>query len=447
MINISIPTIIKILIKNNLNPTKTNFHTSTRLLSSAAPKPQTKEDLIINNTKYIQDDFTNVTPKILSHLERRLHLQPHHPLNLVREKIVNYFYKTFVNTRGNPLFSVYENLSPIVTTEQNFDSLLVPQDHPSRNKSDCYYINSKYLLRAHTTCHQSELIRSGLDNFLMVGDVYRRDEIDRTHYPVFHQLDAVRLRTRDQLFPQSEDLQLFEPGNNIQGTKGEKKQACHTLEGVKLMEHELKSTLVGLAKELFGQDVKYRWVETSFPFTLPSWELEVFHDDDWMELLGCGIMRQPILTNAGVTNRIGWAFGLGLERIAMCLYKIPDIRLFWSKDSGFLNQFKIEDLKARIVYKPISQFPQCTNDISFWLPESGGFNSNDFYDLVRNVGGDLVEQVSLVDEFTHPKNKKTSHCYRVVYRHMEKTLTQEEVNVIHGNIQSEASKLLGVTIR
>ncbi|KAK7462526.1 hypothetical protein BaRGS_00038436, partial [Batillaria attramentaria] len=150
----------------------------------------------------------------------------------------------------------------------------------------------------------------------------------------------------------------------------------------------------------------------------------------------------------GSGNQVGWAFGLGLERLAMKLFTIPDIRLFWSTDSGFLSQFDVED-PTPVTYKPVSIFPQCTNDISFWLPSDSSYSytPNDFYDLVRNIGGDLVEQVYLFDKFVHPKKQRTSHCYRIVYRHMERTLTQEEVNVIHRQIETSATKLLGVEIR
>lgn len=92
-------------------------------------------------------------------------------------------------------------------------------------------------------------------------------------------------------------------------------------------------------------------MEQYFPFTHPSWELEVLYGDKWLEILGCGIMRQEILQRSGVVDRIGWAFGLGLERLAMCLYDIPDIRLFWSNDTGFLNQFKVNDPDTPIKYK------------------------------------------------------------------------------------------------
>jgi phenylalanyl-tRNA synthetase alpha chain len=146
-----------------------------------------------NGREFQRDTWTNVSPKILSHLGRKLHLQKYHPLSLIKQRIVNLFYKRFIGRTGNPIFSVYDDLEPIVSVKQNYDSLLIPPGHPSRKKSYCYYINCDYLLRAHTTAHQSELIGMGLNNFLVIGDVYRRDEIDSTHYPVFHQVDAVRL--------------------------------------------------------------------------------------------------------------------------------------------------------------------------------------------------------------------------------------------------------------
>ena len=203
--------------------------------------------------KYPTDNWTNVTPKIIEKLGKNMHVTQHHPLSHVRQRIVNYFYGSYRNSCGNPIFSVFDNLSPIVTVQQNFDSLLVPKDHPSRNKSDCYYVNNGTLLRAHTTAHQAELISMGLDNFLVIGDVYRRDEIDRTHYPVFHQVDAVRLRTAEDVFEGVdkagvESFKLFEH----HATETPEKQASHTLEAVKIMEHELKTKLIGLAQAIFG---------------------------------------------------------------------------------------------------------------------------------------------------------------------------------------------------
>ncbi|XP_059609084.1 probable phenylalanine--tRNA ligase, mitochondrial [Phlebotomus argentipes] len=413
---------------------------------STKPVSEVKPTLEINRRVYRPDEWTNVNPRILSFLERRIHVQEHHPLSIVRQRIVKYFGQRYRNSRGNPVFSTHDSLSPIVSVEQNFDSLLIPGNHPSREKSQSYYLNRDFMLRAHTTVHQAELISAGLDNFLIVGDVYRRDEIDSTHYPVFHQLDAVRIHTQKSLFGEV-DLEVMV--ENTAGQEESTHQPCHTLEAVKLAEKELKDTLVGLVKSLFGEKIKYRWVEETFPFTHPSWELEIFHRDKWMEILGCGIMRHEILKRCGHTNAIGFAFGLGLERLAMALFQIPDIRLFWSRDSGFLSQFH-DDMPHGKVYKAVSVYPQCSNDLSFWLPGTSGgdsFDHNDFYDEVRSIGGDMVEQVLLRDQFKHPKSGRTSLCFRIIYRHMEKTLTQAEVNEIHAKIGQNAVEKFNVEIR
>lgn len=169
-----------------------------------------------------------------------------------------------------------------------------------------------------------------------------------------------------------------------------------------------------------------------------------------MEILGCGVMKNQILNKAGVYNSIGFAFGLGLERLAMILYEIPDIRLFWSQDSGFLNQFNEDEVDKNFKYKAVSQHPQCTNDLSFWLPADlpmEAFSANDFYDLVRDVGGDVVEQVTLNDKFTHPKTGRNSLSFRIIYRHMERTLTKKEVNNVHEKIAQDLVEKYHVTIR
>ncbi|XP_045610888.1 phenylalanine--tRNA ligase, mitochondrial isoform X2 [Procambarus clarkii] len=359
------------------------------------------EQITVEGREYQTDHMTNVTPHLLSLVGRSLHMQKYHPLNHISQRIVHYMYQRYVSSRGNPLFSVHNNIHPVVTTHQNFDSLLIPKNHVSRQKSDNYYINEGHLLRAHTSAHQ----------------IFGNDE-------------------------NMDSLQLFEMGERTK-----EKQGFHHTQVLHLLEADLKCCLLGLATTLFGQDVEWRWVDAYFPFTHPSWELEVKLNNDWVELLGCGIIEQEILFNTGAEDKIGWAFGLGLERWAMKLYGIPDIRLFWSTDSGFLSQFHFDDPTTNVKYKTVSKFMQCSNDISFWLPVDGHYHSSDFFDLVRAVGGDIVEQVHLIDAFTHPKKRLTSHCYRIVYRHMEKVLTQEEVNVLHKRIEKEATVNLNVTIR
>lgn len=210
-----------------------------------------------------------------------MHVEKNHPLSLIRQRIVNFFYNEYSSSKGTPLFSVFDRISPIVTVKQNFDSLLIPENHPSRAKSDCYYINREYMLRAHCTAHQVELLRSGLDNFLIVGDVFRRDEIDSTHFPVFHQADAVRVVHNDKLFKNNPDLEIFEKNysenvNSSSVGSSEKcidqvKQPCHTVESVKLMEYEMKSSLERLVNTLFGKELKLRWVGAKNKSTLTEY--------------------------------------------------------------------------------------------------------------------------------------------------------------------------------
>ncbi|XP_053079094.1 phenylalanine--tRNA ligase, mitochondrial isoform X10 [Acinonyx jubatus] len=346
---------------------------------------------------YPQDNYSNLSRKVLSRVGRNLHNQQHHPLWLIKERVKEHFYQQYVGRFGTPLFSVYDDLSPVVTTWQNFDSLLIPADHPSRKKGDNYYVNGTHMLRAHTSAHQWDLLHAGLDAFLVVGDVYRRDQIDSQHYPVFHQLEGVRLFSKHELFTgikDGESLQLFE-----QSSRSACKQETHTMEATKLVEFDLKQTLARLVTHLFG--------------------------------------------DAGAQDQIGWAFGLGLERLAMILYDIPDIRLFWSEDERFLKQFRVSDINQKVKFQPLSKYPAVINDISFWLP-SENYTENDFYDLVRTIGGDLVEKVELIDKFEHPKTHKTSHCYRITYRHMERTLSQREVSRVHQAVQEATVQLLGV---
>lgn len=187
--------ITRIVRNNRIKPVTIQIKafSSTYVDTHCAIESKANNTLNVCGKNYLIDDFTNVTPHVLSYVSQNLHNKKNHPLNLLKHRIIRYMYGSYINRRGNPLFSVYDNLLPIVTTYQNFDSLLVPPDHPSRKKSDTYYLNSSYLLRPHTSAHQNELIKSGLDHFLVIGDVYRRDEIDSKHYPVFHQCEAVRL--------------------------------------------------------------------------------------------------------------------------------------------------------------------------------------------------------------------------------------------------------------
>lgn len=211
------------------------------------------------------------------------------------------------------------------------------------------------------------------------------------------------------------------------------------------------------------EPLQMRWVEAYFPFTSPSWELEVYYQGDWLEVLGSGVTTQSIYVNAGQPQQLGWAFGIGLERIAMLLFNIPDIRLFWSQDTRFLSQFNgvSDNLDLLRRFVPFSKHPECYKDVSFWLASTinsaaGGntkavgasdFHTNDFMEVVRSVAGDVVEDVKLVDEFTHPKTGRKSMCFRINYRSLERTLTNAETNKMHDDVTKALVDQFGVEIR
>ncbi|GAA5987458.1 hypothetical protein JCM11641_003835 [Rhodosporidiobolus odoratus] len=427
-------------------------------------EPRSNDSLMLNGTAYPRDNYTNVTPTILSKLPRQLHLNPSHPIGILRTLIESHF-----NT-----FTHLNSLSPIVTVQQNFDDLGFPPDHPGRSLTDSYYLNQAHMLRTHTSAHEVESFRAGLDRFLLTADVYRRDEIDRSHYPVFHQMEGCNVFDPEegglqQMVKENEVMrdQLSQANIVIEDPTSEQTatnpyQAEHDPETARIIAEHLKNTLNGLVLKLFGgrsgaengEPLQVRWIEATFPWTAPSYEVEVLFNGKWLEILGCGVVRQAALERSGVDHKQGWAFGLGLERIAMVLFGIPDIRLFWSQDARFANQFKQGQIST---FKPYSKYPECYKDIAFWLPppqeqQSGegkqaAWHENDFMEIVRDVAGDLVEGVSLIDSFTHPKTSRQSRCYRINYRSMDRSLSNEETNSLQSKVEERLVSEVGVEVR
>lgn len=253
-------------------------------------------------------------------------------------------------------------------------------------------------------------------------------------------------------------------------------QSDHTAAEAEAIAAHLKRSLELMVVEIFSrakasvakddpaasaEPLRVRWIEAYFPFTSPSWELEVYWQGDWLEVLGSGVINQKIFNNSGVPDQLGWAFGIGLERIAMLLFEIPDIRLFWSKDERFLGQFRgvSDDLSKMKRFVPFSKHPACYKDVAFWLRSSsssagGGiranavdFHENDIMEIVREVAGDSVEDVKMIDQFTHPKTGRKSMCYRINYRSLERTLTNTQANKMHDSVKEKLVAELGVELR
>ncbi|KAI8338455.1 hypothetical protein BC941DRAFT_422961 [Chlamydoabsidia padenii] len=400
----------------------------------------------VNDKVYDRDDWTNVTPTVLSKMKRKLHLQQRNPIGIIRQLIEGHFND----------FTTFNDLSPIVSTRQNFDDLLIPKDHPSRTKSDNYYFNQDTVLRAHTSAHQLEGLASGNNKFLISGDVYRRDEIDSSHYPVFHQIEGLAYfesGDNDAVAAMIQaDLKKAKPiPSNIEIVDdtiihaGNPLQDRHSQAVVTPLVAHLKHSINSMICHLFADEpnLKVRWIEAYFPFTSPSYEVEIYYQGEWLEVLGCGVVQQALLDKGDRHNAVGWAFGMGLERLAMVLFGIPDIRLFWSEDSRFIDQFTPGQINK---FQAFSKYPPCIKDISFWIPPTE-WHDNNFCETIRGVAGDLVENVKLIDDFVHPKTNKRSLCYRILYRSMDRNVTNDEINEIQEKVRSTVEQEFGVELR
>ncbi len=202
----------------------------------------------------------------------------------------------------------------------NFEALNIPKEHPARDEQDTFYIEGEgdFLLRTQTSPMQVRVMESGKLPIRMIapGRVYRSDEVDATHSPVFHQLEGL----------------VIDKGITM---------------------GDLKGALAVFAKELFGEDTKVRFRPHHFPFTEPSAEMDascfacggkgcrVCKDSGWIEVLGCGMVHPKVLEMSGIDSKTysGFAFGMGLERVAMQKYAISDLRLLFENDTKFLKQF------------------------------------------------------------------------------------------------------------
>lgn len=208
---------------------------------------------------------------------------------------------------------------PEIETEWHcFDALNTPADHPARNESDTFYFENGKLLRTHTSSVQIRTMESEAPPIRIIapGSAFRRDEIDATHLSAFHQLEGLYV---------DEQVTLA----------------------------DLKGTLEFFFREMFGSDTELRFRPHFFPFTEPSFEVDLkFHakgkESKWIEIAGCGMVDPNVFSAVGETRGdsaydpekvSGFAFGMGLDRLAMITYGIPDLRLLIENDLRFLDQF------------------------------------------------------------------------------------------------------------
>ena len=231
-----------------------------------------------------------------------------HPLTRVRDEIVAVFMGLGFSVAEGP---------QIETDAYNFEMLNIPRDHPARDMQDTFYLSPETLLRTHTSPVQIRTMRAQRPPVRIIcpGVVYRRDA-DITHSPMFHQVEGLAVDAHITMA-------------------------------------DLKGTLDLFARELFGERSKIRFRPSFFPFTEPSAEVDVLcflcggegcrvcKQSGWLEILGSGMVHPHVLRNVGYDPEqvTGWAFGMGIERIAMLKYGVDDIRLFFENDLRFLKQF------------------------------------------------------------------------------------------------------------
>lgn len=337
-------------------------------------------------------------------------------------------------TEGSPLHEIKERVTTLPILK-NFDHIDIPEilgtdilfdlfdfapDHVARSKSDTYYVDEKNVLRTHDTVMwyyylnlpevKAKIAEGKSLGVMCYGKVYRKDEIDRRHMNIFHQMGG--------LFLQPDSL------------------------GIMPLD-ELKKVLSEIVQSTFGADVKYRFLDDTFPYTDPSLQIEVFINDQWIEIMGGGMPKKSVLTKMGLEGYNGWAFGFGLERLAMIGMELPDIRLLWSTDERVKKQ-----LKLGTKFVEVSKYPPVVRDISFIVPNT--FIPNDFFDLARDIAGSMMEEMALVDTYKNDAKfgiGNVSYAFRIIYRSLDRTLTNTEVDELHKKLEQATKETFGATIR
>ncbi|MHB1316444.1 MAG: tRNA ligase subunit PheS family protein [Minisyncoccota bacterium] len=337
-------------------------------------------------------------------------------------------------TETSPLYEIKERVTSlpilkkfdhidipeIISTEILFDLFDFAPDHVARSKSDTYYVNDTHVLRTHDTVmwhyylnlpEIKQKVSEGKPLGVMCyGKVYRKDEIDRRHMNIFHQMGG--------LFLQPDSL------------------------GIMPLD-ELKNILTEIVQNTFGKDVKYQFLDDTFPYTDPSLQIEVEINGNWVEIMGGGMPKKSVLKKLGLEGYNGWAFGFGLERLAMIGMELPDIRLLWSTDERVKRQ-----LKLGTKFVEVSKYPPIVRDISFIVPDT--FIPNDFFDLARDIAGSMMEEMALVDTYKNDAKfgeGNVSYAFRITYRSLDRTLTNAEIDTLHKKLEEETKKVFSATIR
>ena len=379
---------------------------------------------------YTVDHMTNICPAIFDWMERKCHLAEDNPINLVKQRVYNHFQRNHVDENGKPLFPTFDHFSPI-TLEQSFDRLLLPVGHFNRSNAETYYFNKDTILRGVSSVHLSYLIAEGYDRILCTGDVYRHAAYNPTDAAVFHQMDMQRLFTKEELHTGNFSGNIFEASARTSKEADVEGQVVHTRDAVESVMFDMRQTVEAVVKELLGGGVKCRWKHYYCQFAKPCNELAVMHQGEWLEILVGGVLRQELVDQAGATDTIGWNCRLGLDRLAMVLYNVPDIRLL---------QLKHNDItKILTSLDPNFDTGLFNREVVFLIPSDMDIVmfQYHFYELVRITAEDAVQEVKLIDQF--PKSGIVAQRYRITYHSWVKSLSESDVNAHHDLIKELAS--------
>ena len=294
-------------------------------MKEVAPEDRPKVGQIVNETRQAIEEVLDAAKKDLAAKKRELQMKAEvidvtlpakkaelghkHPNTLAREEIEKIFIGMGYEVVEGP---------EVEYDRYNFELLNIPANHPAKDEQDTFYINDEVVLRTQTSPVQARVMEKGKLPIRMIspGRVYRADEVDATHSPCFHQVEGLVI---------DENITFA----------------------------DLKGTLAEFAKELFGEDTKVKFRPHHFPVTEPSAEMDVScfkcggkgcrfcKGEGWIEILGCGMVHPNVLRMCGIDpdEYTGFAFGVGLERIALLKYEIDDMRLLYENDSRFLKQF------------------------------------------------------------------------------------------------------------
>lgn len=259
--------------------------------SYSASAQRKKDKLLIQQTTYETDDWTNISARFEPFVGADLFKKWNHPLRLAHEEIVSLL------TKQNPDLPVFKQLSAI---EPNTST----EKEPST-----FYVNRNLMLRTHTVNRTVQLLKSHND-FVMVVDLYRKCRMDALHFPAFHRVNFVRTFN-----------------SNVQ------REITH-------LKDEQQTTLIELAKHLIGNDIQYRWTDVSSATTAPSWMFEIYHQNEWQRISSGGLIRNELFEKSERPDSVGWEIAINLDRLAMTLYNIFDIRQLWNASASFLRQFE-----------------------------------------------------------------------------------------------------------